>query len=307
MTMRLAIQFFGHLRSFKSSAESFLKNIVVPNERAGYEVDIFIHTWDELEHSTANYRNPEGVNLSKAVTKEDISTIEFLYHPKKLLVEKQLDVSDEILTEKIGKVNRSYKGYVNVAYTVFRGNELRKKYEMETGVNYDWVIVTRPDIQFLKPFEINDIINVYKHYDIDIPKKAIFHGSNIFGRGFVEDRHLLAGSDIFYLGMPEVMNSATNLYPQLDQNLDKKDLWCLEQFWVKYWEKQGIEKIPIKYRHGLEFEVLRISENEQKLMVHYKLHTFKRIVRQFLQLTAWILPYFIAVPLLKRLGCRILL
>ena len=51
---RLAIQFFGHTRTYKKTYESFLKNIVEPNLKDGWQIDIFIHTWDMSSSSSGS-------------------------------------------------------------------------------------------------------------------------------------------------------------------------------------------------------------------------------------------------------------
>jgi hypothetical protein len=51
MTKRIAIQLFGHLRSFQRTCRSLEKYVILPNKKNGCQVDIFIHTWDELEHT----------------------------------------------------------------------------------------------------------------------------------------------------------------------------------------------------------------------------------------------------------------
>ena len=53
----LAVQLFGHLRTFEKTFNSFYNNVVKPNEDAGYSIDIFIHTWDEFECTTQQWHN----------------------------------------------------------------------------------------------------------------------------------------------------------------------------------------------------------------------------------------------------------
>ena len=48
-----------------------------------------------------------------------------------------------------------------MAYSLYQGSKLRKEYERSEGVEYDWVIVTRPDILFHKDFSVDQILDSY--------------------------------------------------------------------------------------------------------------------------------------------------
>ncbi|EAH8792481.1 hypothetical protein EWP86_09760 [Campylobacter jejuni] len=50
MKKRLAIQLYGHVRTFEYTSKNFFKNIVNPNLKDGYKVDIFfIHGMNLIE------------------------------------------------------------------------------------------------------------------------------------------------------------------------------------------------------------------------------------------------------------------
>ena len=69
---RVAVQFFGPLRSFEQTHASFLKNIVRANERAGFKVDIFMHTWDEYEARGLSWHSDNNSLKGKKVNNLDI-------------------------------------------------------------------------------------------------------------------------------------------------------------------------------------------------------------------------------------------
>ena len=52
---RIAIQFYGYLRSYKDCRDSFFKHLVKPIQKAGYEVDIFMHSWDFVEGQVTSW------------------------------------------------------------------------------------------------------------------------------------------------------------------------------------------------------------------------------------------------------------
>jgi len=158
MTKRIAIQLFGHLRSFQKTQSSLKKNIIFPCEKSGgYAVDVFIHTWDELEHTDmrTHYRVDKRTK-GKPLTDAYIRLMMKNYAPKAFLVEKQLQLTDEEkeVSQKNGILDKRSK---NMAYTFYASNWLRAEYEQTNGMCYDLVCVTRPDIIFYKPLDLFSI------------------------------------------------------------------------------------------------------------------------------------------------------
>ena len=257
MSKKIAIQLFGHLRTFDHAFKYFEKYVLEPNKKSGYEIDIFIHTWNERDHSTINYRNPNGEKPSDAaLTKADREKVLALYKPKSILFENQIECEDKIIIEKIANVKRSIKGCINNSYTIFKVNELRQKYEKENNIKYDWVIQTRPDILFKTPFDIDLLLEPYQRFSFDIPQNAFFYASNPFNRGMVLDSRLICGSDLIYFSTPENMNKATALYQNFDKNIDINNFYCFEVWWMDFWKKQGLEPIMINYLFGKDWLVL---------------------------------------------------
>lgn len=281
MSKRIAIQLFGHLRTFEYTFKSFNKYLLNENMQDGYQIDIFIHTWDELDHSTINYRNLEGCALTdKLLTSESILLVNKLYSPKKILIESQLDCLDDIWIEKIGQFPRSKKGCLNNSYTIYMVNKLRNEYELENCVHYDWVIVTRPDILFKSPFSINNIISCYSEFGLEIPQHVVYHAFNPFGRGnLIEDPQFLAGSDLIFFGKPEDIDKSSSLYTEFDDNISSENFYCMEVWWANFWKKKGITPYAVNYRHGPDFDVIKTEIlKDNKLSRNSKRKYFKRII-----------------------------
>lgn len=262
----IAVQLFGHLRSYKRTYKSFLKNIVEANIKNGYNIDIFIHTWNETDHSSITWHNWNGEKRGVIVNDTTLKQIKKIYNPKKILVSKQIELQDSIITEKIGKVPRAYKGVVNVAYTKYMSSELRKEYSKENNIKYDYIIVTRPDILFHSSFVIDDFLRIYQVYNWQIPQNGIFYGHNHFARGLVEDKYMIGGSDIIFFGSEYSIDKATNLYLKIKNNaLDidkiKNNFYCFEYFWYKHWLSQGLEPIKLKYFQFSDYNIIR-NESE---------------------------------------------
>lgn len=256
MKKRLAIQLFGHVRTFKDAAPSFFKNVISANHNDGYEIDIFIHTWSEVEHNTVSYRMDGTQDISLAKTDEN--SLRRIYKPTLLLIEQQRPIDEKIITEKLYGAKRSIKGIYNNAYTTFKVNELRQKYEKEHNIKYDWVIQTRPDVLFMSPFHIDDFFKIYRELKLDINNNALYFAHNIFNGGAtkVADQHLIPGTDLIYFSSPEVMNKATSLFCNFDNNFDDKNFWTMEIWWMEFWKKQKLEPIAVDYKFRRDWLVL---------------------------------------------------
>jgi hypothetical protein len=301
MTKRIAIQFFGHLRTFEQTFEAFQKNVLDANKQDGYEIDIFLHTWDELDHTTVSYRN-DGKGQTQKLTESSIDLAKSYYAPKAMSVEPQRTCEERIIIEKIGNYRRSIKGCLNMSYTLYRGSELRRRYEEETGLTYDWVIVTRPDVLFKTEFRIDDFLKYYQEFDFEIPANVLFCAFNPFGRGNrVDDPRFFNGSDIIYFARAENVNKATSLYENFEKNLDVNDFYCFEVWWTTFWKSQGLVHYPIDYCVWRDFSVFQNDEPPARRKPG-KIKTFSRKIKKTV---LSFLPYFLVKNKIKKLKAKI--
>ena len=196
MKKRIAIQLFGHLRTYKKTFSSLKTNVISSNENS-YVVDFFIHTWNELEHKTIAHHNQEKNldDFENSLSKDILTHVQKTYNPRKIIIDNQLNIDELVFVEKLG-AKRSIKGCINNSYTIFKVNELRQKYEKENNIKYDWVIQTRPDILFKTPFDIDNILDCYKQYNLPIPSNALYYAYNPFRGMGCEDWRWIAGSDL---------------------------------------------------------------------------------------------------------------
>ncbi|ECL0529988.1 capsular biosynthesis protein, partial [Campylobacter jejuni] len=90
---RVAVLFYGHARTFKQTYDSFKKNILDVNKEI--DIDIFIHTWDELEHLDLRHQYKKDLRIAgKPLTQEDINFLKNKYKPLKIKIDKQLTFSE---------------------------------------------------------------------------------------------------------------------------------------------------------------------------------------------------------------------
>ncbi|MBR6612688.1 MAG: hypothetical protein IKK93_10720, partial [Campylobacter sp.] len=163
---RIAIYLYGHMRTYKNTYKKFLENIVNPNIKDGWKIDIFIHTWDIFSitdpNSWQDKQNLFPTLNNKKLTQTDMNEIINIYNPKKIVFEPDN-----------GRPAQRY-------HKVRAVNQLRLDYEKEHNIKYDFFITTRPDIYFLKPFILNVYLKFYATHqyfkDKQLPAKFNFAG-----------------------------------------------------------------------------------------------------------------------------------
>lgn len=179
---RLAIQFFGHLRTYKDTYESFFKHIVEPNLKDGWEIDIFIHTWDKM--SEPEHGKRYGLYDTRQVTQDDIKDVNKIYKPKCFDID-HFDGGDGLLLTKT------------------RGNISRNHYCKKHKIHYDYILYTRFDLLFKTDLSINKWINLYAtswHLKSvgGIPEKHCFMAINPFSWLKVIDMRVVNEGDLLY-------------------------------------------------------------------------------------------------------------
>lgn len=280
------------------TSDSFRKNVIEANERDGYEIDVFIHTWDQIDHNTVSYRE-DGTTAPVRLSDEQTARVKEFYHPKELSIEPQRERAELLMTEKVGgKFKRSIRGCLNMAYTLARSSELRREYERRTGTKYDYVIVTRPDIIFHKELRIDDFLDSYRVFNLDEPQNALFHGVGLWGRPHkIEDDRLMAGTDLVFLGRPENINIATSIYDGFERNINPDDFYCMEVWLRSFWRDKGLAPFMIRFRHGPEFDVLKVPISN----AGSRPKSFRSISRLARKVILSLLPYFLVQSSIRKL------
>ena len=149
--MKIAIQLFGHMRTYKQCYRALFDNLI-----SQYDCDVFIHTWDKIDHNTTVWHNYHVTsNDGPEKLKSDIINT---YNPKKICMESQNPVDMGCVTANGYQISKF--GIKSMLYGMSMANDLRKQYQKETGVEYNVVIVTRPDIILHKPLVLEKYINL---------------------------------------------------------------------------------------------------------------------------------------------------
>lgn len=261
---RLAVQFFGHLRTFQNTFESFFENVIEANSQ-NFEIDIFIHTWDEIEYSFENWHNCKTPQvLGKKLTSEDINFINEKYKPKKFKYTPQLIIDNDEEYTQFTNEKIKFSNIKNVYYSKFEVNNLRKEYEKENNLFYDYILYARGDILFEKKFDLNAVLKIYETElkGIESTENKLFF-SGCHRDLEVKEEKLIASSDILYFANSEVINKIADIFLELEE--DKKNYQLKNNFLS--WEYYFLYKIkqkhitPIQIKYGMrDWKLLRFND-----------------------------------------------
>ncbi len=291
MKKRIAIQLFGHMRTFEHTYQSFIRNVVRPQIENGYDIDIFIHTWDYTNVSN----QPCGGRSDAATIKRTadvMNKIRAMYNPKDILVEPQIQKSDELIQHLAAKALDNadyylpYNQLYNQYYTMYRVNELRREYSKKHNIKYDIILQTRPDILFYAPLNIDFITNrseklnkwqpAPETYGFISHEKSIYSVcSCTFPWCLYMNSGLMGCVDVCFWGRPELIDKYTGLFLDFDNQI-KKGFFSHEHFLISYANDNGVQVQCIPYIENREFTICRVKPKK----IHFKF--LRRILACFI-------------------------
>ncbi|MBD5165671.1 MAG: hypothetical protein HDT10_07650, partial [Helicobacter sp.] len=180
---KLAVLFFGCARTYFKTYASFFEYIIDTNEKDGWEIDVFIHTWDLFEKSGYAWHKNEFPTLNnKKLKLKDIENIKEVYKPKRIVIDS--------LGDKHG-----------AKFSKEKVVQLVTDYENENGMKYDYYLSTRMDILYMSPLKINTYIDLYENGKVaklKLLERHTFVAFNPFVRMPVIDMRYINEGDIIY-------------------------------------------------------------------------------------------------------------
>lgn len=247
--MKIAVQFFGHLRNYEKCASSIKKHLL-----SLYDCDVFMHTWSETDHHTQTWHKQN--NGSSKVDGKTIEKLKLLYNLKDIVVEKQNETKNDTLIpcqHNHGKSLISKSGIGFMLYSQQKVNKLRKKYQKLHNVKYDYVLMVRPDIKLNKDFILN---TVDSEINVQQPRIARYcactiHNSPEFP--IIGD----TASDIIYFARPEIIDKTIDILNKIDLEKHKNDMWNPESLFNQELESHGIYSLFINYQGKTDWEIVR--------------------------------------------------
>lgn len=215
--MKIAVCLSGHLRKFEQTFPTLHFYLL-----RHHDCDIFIHTWDEMGYA-CNYKTDQR----REMTAVHVPEVERMFKPKKMIVEQSSFV------EELKKQGNEYAPHLrnepkhvghmaSMFYKIYAANELRKRYELETGNKYDWIVRCRPDLVFHQPITMPN----------DRGPNLVFLPKAQCSPGWLNDQFAIAqpmAMDLyssFFFHMPEYFKNGNEFYPEkfMDWSMRKKGL-----------------------------------------------------------------------------------
>lgn len=265
--MKVAIQLYGHIRSYKQTYKSLKKYIVEPNIKRGFQFDIFIHTWDELDASqkTWHYKKSKN-NMGKKLKESEVQKVKKFYRPSSIVITPQQKLNTKDM--QIMKQNNLDMNFMemikNVSYSIRKVNEIRKRYSEENHIQYDLVIQTRPDILFSRELDLSRITPPLKNVLFS------FISSYYYGEVREDENIKLLGIDLFMIAPEEVMNLMT----QWNENLEKFSGLYPEYAITKLIFDNNIKWKYIAYDKDRCWSILRLNHHYSYQGIFKPLHWF---------------------------------
>ena len=292
--MRVAVCLTGQFRTAKQCKDNIVNTFTV-NRPANIEVDFFAHTWD---YSKTLLQGSEEEQKSKEIVERELVTY---FHPKAFLV--------ETMPEKFKQGDGWRMGQF---YSISQSFRLRREYEKQESIRYDFVFFCRFDHFRMEETEeslrdryviwdklpktsncptLYDWYSTFQweHWLVDRPGHWIIHDFSWFCNGLAAD--LLEGLYDMYEELCSNYRTP-NTYSRFwtDNSLflipeKYLGLYCYVSD-IKLEEDKGAYSPGCPIREGLESVDLYCVEGRkflQKLLRKYGFGYTKEIVQQELQ------------------------
>ncbi len=207
--MKVAIQLFGHLRTFAQCADSLRLHLLdrYPDH------DVFIHTWDRLEHDTVTHH---GFRCdARPVDEQIIAAVHESYRPRRMAIGHQVLRDLGELSFANGK-RMAISGIAYMFESLHHANHLREAYAAETGVEYDVVVAVRPDLCLRRPLELETFL-AHSRPPALPDDETRYTRFAAFGPVplVLNDLRGLPATDLLFFARPEVMTRIVSLHEQL--------------------------------------------------------------------------------------------
>ncbi|MBX7491158.1 hypothetical protein [Helicobacter turcicus] len=277
MAYKIAIQFYGHLRSYKDTFAFFQKNVLAANAPFGTQIDVFMHTWNELEHTAlrAQYKK-DFAFAGKKVSKEDLDFVKENYKPKAFLCTPQVNLSpkEKEFVEQKGFKAENYIAIFNVSYAMAQVDGLRKAYSKKHKIKYDLIVLVRPDILFKEPLVFHKALNdrtlgkhKFLHFGIEEFNKCVFYAymqkEPLHDELFRNQKLYVTGIDLLCMASEWAMSHLCSWHSRVLNFAPMGIEWWL----TKQIVDNGLEISLMYYQKPANFTILRTNDSALKEQV----------------------------------------
>ena len=208
--MKIAVCFFGHLRTFKRCAPYIKYNLL-----NHYDCDLFMHTWSEYNHKTKTWHNNKYIK--GIVTKEKILSV--YKDIKDIIIEKQIVEDMGNITVTSDNKIISLFGIKSMYHSMQTSYTLCEQYAKNNNIEYDFILMIRPDIVLSDNFNIEKYSSILS---VDELSKAFFTISN--NSASIQGTYkFLRATDLLFFAKPNIIgNILNNSYDIIQKLLNNK-------------------------------------------------------------------------------------
>lgn len=210
--MKLAVVLFGHLRTYDQTCSSLHKYLVGP-----YDADVYIHTWSSLERTTESYNGQDEFLCSQTT---QLAEIKLAYPNSVVAIEEPLKDTDELDYYK----KRSILGLKSMFHSIGTGIQL----VLQSQIDYDLVLVTRPDILLKCEIDLESVKQELEKYPYN---NYMYAGYFISPKR--DDARLLkrwGASDCLFVLPPNILNIVAQIKESTFPLSLPYDVWGEDQF-----------------------------------------------------------------------------
>ena len=246
--MKIAVCISGGLRYPHLGLKSIGK--IIPNEY----VKVFIHTW-KVSDINSFLTTVSGIEYKEQdkIIETNLSALEE-YNYEKLLIEnydncqsKFKNILDNLkfipATDPEDTQPRTDVGPISMQYSIYKANELKKEYEKENNIKFDWVIRMRTDSDFR--YDQLDL-SVLDH-DLNIPSGEDWADQSI--------------NDQFAIGTSHAMDLYSSLYNNFHYTQNSK--FYPERIFSLHLHNMNLIPnridFPVRINNGIDFRKVWFS------------------------------------------------
>lgn len=246
--MRIAVQMFGHLRTYKKCYKYLRRNLLDK-----YDCDIFMHTWSSLDHNTLTHHNNRMIDNTSVYTLKSDLIKKITKISENLLIEDQI-IKDIGNIRTIHNLEVSIFGIKSMFYSMGKANELREKYAKKNDIVYDFVLFIRPDILLKKEFNIDFFIQ-------SLSSKEINNGFFTTGYpflGILNQINYIGLTDVLFFAKPSIMSDIFYNQHEITKGIfDGMKINGPETFLMNLVETKKYQIYLVDYRKYYDFEICR--------------------------------------------------
>ncbi|CAO4842229.1 MAG: hypothetical protein CNLJKLNK_00776 [Holosporales bacterium] len=241
--LKIAVQIFGHVRTFEKCFPSLKKYVLDV-----YDCDVFMHIWDTLA-PIKTHHNYDSKIKNIYLSEEYVNKIKEKYNPKVLKIDTQNFINDE--KPFLGMPHLPQKGIKYLSYSMKSVNSLRIKFQEETNQQYDGVLYIRPDIMINEDLHLEKAVESFALYNYcyHFMEKKVKKMEHLQLMNNEKEKIIHAGtSDVAFFMSPTSVNIISTIYENFDLifveslkflGLEKRTVYS-EEPWMDYLHSKGI-------------------------------------------------------------------